>query len=203
MLDVLKARWQTRGWHVMSIENSEPMALEFIKAFNRHSIPHSHYRELYERSADMRSRRMQLGMETEDFSADLMISCWPALRAELNQRRIDEGRTLTASAQSQCKRCFGTGMEEITRDGKTFVRSGCNHEMVEDAEETTKGFDAAINAVKREYVPESALDVIKRCQRLASHDYATAINAEAGEAAWSGTVILTHAERYVRDNPEF
>ena len=175
----------------------------FVPTLDAAGVPPEHYNALYERMLFTRVALIQAGKSLPNFGVEMLIAEWPALRAELNQRRIDEGRTLTVSAQTQCVRCHGTEMETITRDGKIFVRPGCKHEMVEDAEETTKGFDAAINAVKREYVPETSLDILKRCQRLASHAYATAINAEAGEAAWSGTVILNHAERYVRDNPEF
>lgn len=203
MLDVLKARWQTRGWHAMAKEDSEPMALEFIKVMNRHEIPYQQYRELYDRSVDLRARRVEQGLSCDDFSADMMVACWPSLKQDLHERQVAAGRTLTASAQSQCLRCFGTGMETVTdAEGRKSVRPGCQHEMLDETERTTAGLDDAISEVKLRQgaTTESAAMICNRIRLELAKDYATAEDQEVGDQAWRASQTMAHAERYCREN---
>lgn len=136
MLDVLKARWQTRGWHAMEKGDSEPMAIAFIRELNRHKIPYAHYMELYRRAVDLRSRRLEQGLSCDDFSVDMMIACWPALSRELHQRDVDSGRFIPETAASQCQRCFGLGLENIYDDEGNHLgtRKGCQHKPIEEGE---------------------------------------------------------------------
>jgi hypothetical protein len=200
MLDVLKARWQTRGWHAMSREDSEPMAIEFIRELDRHEIPWQHYRELYQRSLDLRARRIAQGLAADDFSADMMVACWPSLRQDLHEREVAAGRTLTAQAQTQCLDCFGTGTQ-IIRDAegnKIGARPGCKHEaQAREVEETMDGFAMAEAALRQPAREETALDICRRVRRDLAKDYLADV-----EGAWEAQTTWLHAERYVRENPE-
>lgn len=203
MLDVLKARWQTKGWHVMRKEDSEPMAIEFIKALERHQIPYAHYRELYDRSLDLRARRMGQGLSCDDFSADMMVARWPSLRAEIREREIAEGRTLTVTAPTQCLRCYGTGMEIIygERGEKVGVKPGCMHEHIDKSDPSTAGIDNAIGALKIVFTEETAEDICKRVRQQLAHLVITTFGEES-QRAWQASRTWAHAEKYVRENPE-
>lgn len=160
MLDVLKTRWQTKGWHVMAKEDGEPMALEFIRELDRHGVPWTAYRDLYHRSVDLRARRLGQGMQCEDFSAEMMIACWPALEAELKQREIDAGRTLTENAASQCPRCHGTDMEALygASGYQLGVRKGCDHRAVEEGEGLAIHLERLKKAARPRVIPSGAFE---------------------------------------------
>ena len=127
MLAVLNRRWLSMGWRAMDTKDSEPMALVWIEALNREHIPYRHYGELYRRSIKLRANRLELGLKCDDFSVEMMISCWPGLKDDLEQRRIREGRTLGANAASVCRHCLGSGFREVVIDGVQGTKR-CNHE---------------------------------------------------------------------------
>ena len=127
MLAVLNARWLSRGWRVMETSNAEYMAQEFIAVLDRAGAPWRHYTELYHRAVELRAKRLQNGLNCEDFSADLMAACWPSLKAELEREQIAAGRSLTANAASVCERCNGSGWESFVKDGYSTVRR-CSHD---------------------------------------------------------------------------
>ena len=101
----------------MSAEDSGAMAIAFIEVMDREGIHYRHYEELYRRSVSLRAARMNEGLKCDDFSADMMVACWPSLKYELKRREIDAGRTLPDTAASECPRCFGVGMEVIPEHG--------------------------------------------------------------------------------------
>lgn len=121
MLAVLNKRWLTNGWRIMNPEDSETMALAFIECLNMQNIPHEHYQELYRRSVELRARRLEQGLKTEDFSVDLMLAAWPALKAEIRERDIAAG--IRSTAASDCDLCYGAGMRNI--DGNGFGKCEC------------------------------------------------------------------------------
>lgn len=127
MISLLNKRWLTQGWHIMNPEDSEIMAVAWIEALDAHRVPHQHYAELYSRSVNLRARRLYQGLKCDDFSVELLIACWPALAQELEQKRVDARRYLAATAESQCQRCFGAGMEVVPGKGARV----CKHEPIE------------------------------------------------------------------------
>lgn len=124
MLTVLNKRWLSMGWRAMDKADSEPMALVWIEQLDNEKVPHTAYYELYSRSVGLRARRFEQGLKADDFSVDMMIACWPALRTELRQREIDAGRTLGANAASVCQRCDGSGWRPV--EGADAVTK-CDH----------------------------------------------------------------------------
>ena len=129
MIAVLGKRWLSQGWRVMDEADSKPMALTFIELLNQHHIPYEHYEELWRRTVDLRARRLEQGMKCEDFSADLMIACWPSLKLEIRDRLIKEGKYLESNAPSDCDLCFGTGTEVVPGKGARPCKHG-NVEVV-------------------------------------------------------------------------
>lgn len=80
---------------------------------NRYRIPLDAYKELFDMAFDERQRGIANGQDVPIETA-LLISCWTrpyGLKDILKQREIDSGRLLTSSVESQCPRCFGTGLE--------------------------------------------------------------------------------------------
>jgi hypothetical protein len=197
MLDVLKARWQTKGFHAMEKENSEPMALECIRDLDRHGIPYQHYRELYLRSKDLRSQRMAQGLNCDDFSTDMMIACWPALRKEISERGPKQ---LSPTAPSQCTRCYGTGLENVRNaEGRViFVRSGCKHEVVEESEPNTEGIDAVIAAAAPGVRDESAIGILNSAWRKAHMESVTGMDDEACQRGRESKRIIERVIKRVK-----
>jgi hypothetical protein len=128
---ILDTRWLSMGWRPQSPDDSEPMAKVFISELDRHGIPYRHWPELYRRGIDLRRKRLAQGLQCEDFSVDLMIACWPQLKDELREQEVAAGRTLTASAETQCERCQGSGWEDVTIAGRSYRRKGCTHEPLD------------------------------------------------------------------------
>lgn len=121
MLNVLNKRWLTQGWRVMDKADAEIMAIAWIEVLDQYKVPHDQYAELYRRCLELRSRRLSNGLKCEDFSAELMVASWigeHGLRAELRQRQIDERRSLPATAESDCERCYGSGIEVTGRGAR-------------------------------------------------------------------------------------
>ena len=117
MMNVLAKRWLTMGWRIQDPDDAKVMAIAFIEVMDRENIHYRHYEDLYRRSVALRADRMREGVRCDDFSADLMIACWPSLRHEIRQREIDAGRTLPDTAASDCPRCYGVGMEVVPNHG--------------------------------------------------------------------------------------
>lgn len=118
------------GWRVMDPKDAEPMALTWIEQLDREKVPSDHYHELYTRSVGLRARRLENGLKCDDFSVDLMIACWPGLKADLKEREIQAGRTLSANAGSVCQHCFGSGWVSSIEKGYQVSRR-CNHSNAE------------------------------------------------------------------------
>ncbi len=141
MLTVLNKRWISKGWRAMDKADSEPMALVFIEALNRESVPYQHYHELYQRAVELRARRMEQGLSCDDFSVDMMLACWPGLKREIRQREIDARNLLPANAESVCQDCFGTGFKRV-QDGEYFSAKPCDHGAAETAERMQVAYEA-------------------------------------------------------------
>lgn len=102
-------------------------------ALKHYRIPLDCYKELFDMAFDERQLRMAEGKDIP-IEAALLISCWTrphGLKTKIEQRRIDEGRTLSGSAMSQCLRCFGTGLENrFDADGRVIgivIGKQCEH----------------------------------------------------------------------------
>lgn len=130
MQNVLNKRWLSQGWRVMDPDDSEAMAMVWIEIMDEHKIPYQHYQELYRRSIGLRAKRLEQGLKCEDFSADLLVACWPGLVKDIEQRRIAEKRYLPDTAESDCPRCFGSGMEVVPGKGAR----PCKHEPLDPSE---------------------------------------------------------------------
>lgn len=111
MLAVLNKRWLSQGWRVMDPKDAEPMALAYIELLNEHKIPYEQYQTLYARAVGLRAARISEGKSCDDFSADLMIACWPALRTELNNAKtIGADKQLYGEAYTpECDWCLDLG----------------------------------------------------------------------------------------------
>jgi len=198
MLAVLNKRWMSQGWRVMDPKDSEPMALTWIESLDRERIPFEHYNELYRRSVSLRSQRLAQGLKCDDFSVDMMIACWPGLKADLHQRDIDSGRLLTATAPTQCLRCYGTGLEQIYDEAgnKLGVREGCKHEHIDASDPSTAGIDEAINAVNRD---ETAIEICQRLKKSLVQEWISAEDDELRGSLWMASGKITRVERYIRE----
>ena len=189
------------GWRAMDTADSEPMALVFIERLDRDGIPYQHYHELYIRAGQLRTRTINNGGRVEDFSADLMASCWPNLQAELKQREIDAGRTLSATAPTQCRRCHGTGMEMIyDADGqKLGVLPGCKHEFVDDdpVVEISQTFTAPAMSSS-----ETAVAICVRVRKELAKIFVMHDDSNERHRAWLASATWLRAEKYCRANQE-
>ena len=117
MLSVLNRRWLANGWRALDAADAEPMALAWIELMQAARIPADAYEELYFAAIKLRARRLELGMKCDDFSAELLIACWPEVRERREREAIRSGRILPDTAASDCERCFGTGMEVVKGKG--------------------------------------------------------------------------------------
>lgn len=98
------------GWKSKTAAELNATVRVWFEIFEQYKIPVSAYNALYFRAFDLRQTRAMQGLDVPQFDATLLVSCWTGqngLRAELEQKRIDERRYLPDTARSQCPRCHG------------------------------------------------------------------------------------------------
>ena len=125
-------RWRlNQGWNPWDNETQRLAIASWAHSLDKAGIPFAAYSELYERVIASRAAALNAGRQVTGFGVELLIAEWlgpHGLKIEMHQREVDRARTLPESAESQCERCFGTGMETITMpNGQTAVRQGCQH----------------------------------------------------------------------------
>lgn len=194
------------GWMMRTAQELDPTIRVWFEALSEYQIPASAYDGLYKRALDVRQMKMQIGAKDVPYiDAALLISQWTGpngFKAELRQREVDAGRTLTTTARSNCLRCYGTDMEAVfDEDGnKIGTRPGCKHEYVDESDPHSTGINEAMAAVKIEYKDETAVDICSRIRQQLAHLVVTSIGDE-NQAAWTALKTWTHAEKYCRENP--
>lgn len=195
MVAVLNKRWLSMGWRVMDRSDAEPMALVFIERLE--GIPYQHYGELATRAGELRARRIEQGLKCDDFSADMMLAAWPSLRQELHEREIARGRTLTATSQTNCQRCYGTGVEKIfDAEGKSKgFRPGCKHEYVDAEPETTDGLDAIL-ATAHGAAIETAPEICRRLRVDLMKEWVALPDGAEAHQVWQAMSYLSSVERH-------
>lgn len=105
----------------------DPTIRTWYEAFSFFDIPISAYNELYQRAFDLRQMRMRQSQNVPNMDATLLVSQWTGdhgLKAELRERQIKEGRTLTGNAKSQCPECFGTARKMVKDDTGAVIGVG-------------------------------------------------------------------------------
>jgi len=122
-------RWRlNKGWTPLD-NDSQMMAISsWVNVLDSENIPASAYGELFVRALKLRAALMAQGKQPPEMGVDLMLACWESLRVELEQKRIDAGRTLTANAASVCGLCLGTGFKREKDADGYFTARKCNHE---------------------------------------------------------------------------
>lgn len=121
------------GWGAAKRGDLDATIRVWFEAFTSFRIPADAYDALYKRAIEVRANELQRGNTPPTFGAELMISCWTGangLRAEIEERRVRDGRTLTENAASQCVKCFGSGHEYMFDEkGRTYgVVGKCDHQ---------------------------------------------------------------------------
>lgn len=130
------------GWTTKTAEDLDATIKTWHKVFRFYEIPTKDAKlldKLYFRALGLRQNCLQNGKEPPAMNAELMAACWTGangLKAELEQKRIEEKRYLPDTAASACPRCFGLGFEYVySDDGKNLgCRPGCKHEPLKEGE---------------------------------------------------------------------
>lgn len=125
------------GWRPPKADELEIKAVIWIEELDRRRIPWQTYMELFDAARAWILRSVQDTGKPPDLSlVDLMIASWPSVRQTQREAEIATGRTLPETAESDCPRCFGTGVEIIYTDAgeKLGARPGCKHEPLRPGE---------------------------------------------------------------------
>lgn len=196
-------RWRlNQGWNPWDNKTQLAAIASFVHSLDIENIPAAAYGELYERILQLRAEAIANGKQIPSFGVELMLSCWPSLKAELRQREIDSGRFLTATAPTQCLRCYGTGLEQMYDDvgNKLGVREGCKHEYIDESDPSTAGIDNAIKTLNN--CGESALDICQRLKKDIAKEWVSTEDDDLRRQLWRTSGTMTRIERYIRENPE-
>lgn len=129
----------TLGWVLKKARELDEEIKIWSITFDDYKIPSEHLPELWKRARDLRISRLNNGKECPDFTAELLAACWTGengLRAEILRREVEAKRTLPETAESQCPRCYGLGMEYVFgENGKSLgCRRNCRHEPLKVGE---------------------------------------------------------------------
>ncbi len=127
------------GWSLKTAKELDEQIKIWAITFDDYKIPNEYLPQLFKRARDLRIARLQNGMETPDFTAELFAACWTGqngLKAEIERETVAEGRTLSANAESVCPRCNGTNMEYVYSPTGTHLgcRPRCKHEVLQPNE---------------------------------------------------------------------
>jgi hypothetical protein len=139
MGDVLD-RWRLNlGWKVLDDRAQVATIASYCHTLDRAGVPPSAYGELYERAIERRAASITASHRVPDFGVELLLAEWHGphgLRADIKKREVARRRTLPETAESQCERCFGLGVEEMyNAEGERIgARPGCKHEPVVEGE---------------------------------------------------------------------
>jgi hypothetical protein len=119
------------GWSVKEAGELDNTIRAWAEILDIYKIPAERYEQLYRRAMELRIARLQNGLDCPQFTAELLAACWiggNGLQKELEQERINAGRTLGANAASICKHCFGSGWQsKVDSEGFKYSER-CNHE---------------------------------------------------------------------------
>lgn len=124
-----KAR-MLNGWSTRTAQELDPTIRTWSEIFEKYNIPISAYQELYQRSFELRQRRLGEGKDVPQMDATLLVSQWDSewgLRKELYNRKVNEGRTLTVNAQTACQYCDGTGWKQVDPTDRLSPVMRCTH----------------------------------------------------------------------------
>jgi hypothetical protein len=206
MGDVLD-RWRlNNGWTVLDNKTQMATISTFVHELDADDVPHTLYGELYSRVLKTRVATLNDGKQVSlTFGVELMLAEWNGpngLRAELRQREIDTGRTLTGQATSQCTKCFGTGIQTFFDDAGNVIgaRPGCDHEYLEDSEPTVANVDKALAAIRTSDQDETAGQILRRLKISVTYEWSQSEEGSVRQRdLWTAIAVLGHAERYVRD----
>lgn len=127
------------GWTAREAGDLDSTIKAWAEIFDIYEIPHLVYEDLYRRAVDLRVNRINQGLDCPNITAELIASCWigeHGLRAEIKQKEIEARNRLPETAQSQCARCFGVGIELVYGENGTRLgaRPGCQHKKLEPGE---------------------------------------------------------------------
>lgn len=118
------------GWQTRTAQELDQTIRTWGEMMNSYNIPIDSYPELYKRAFDVRQERMRSAKDVPQMDATLLVSQWTGewgLRNELRRRKVDEGRTLPANAESVCRDCDGTGFKTV-QQGQYSGLVKCDHQ---------------------------------------------------------------------------
>jgi len=121
-----------KNWSILEAAEAEIIGLVWIGFLDDYGIPADAYERLYRRAVDARIARIRDGRDAGDLTAEALVACWTGpngLKAEIEAERVKAGRTLTANAETQCPKCFGSNFEYLFDEaGKPAgVKGRCDH----------------------------------------------------------------------------
>lgn len=128
----------SQGWQPLPTDDHNRTVMAFHEILDGAKVPPSMYGSCYQAYMQRRAELKSEGKDVGPMAADDLVAEWWRIR-RLNQE-IDNTRLLTANASGTCRRCYGTGKEEM-EDGT--VRDGCEH-LPMDEEENRARTAAAI-----------------------------------------------------------
>ncbi len=196
-------RWRlNQGWNPWDNATQMAAIASYVYTLDLHKVPASAYGELYERVLNSRVTALQSGKQVPNFGVELMVAEWVGphgLRSEMAEREIAAGRTLTATSQTNCLRCFGTGMETVYGDdGRALgVRPGCKHEFVDDSPPTADGLEAMADALRSKTPAETAPEICRRVHRGLMLQFLRGESEAEQQRAWAAAGTWLRAARYL------
>lgn len=133
---------QLNGWKAKSSEDLEPIMLMWYETFRRYNVPLDAYKEIFDMAFDIRMTDMGKGdvKNAPVVDAALLVSCYTrphGVKAQIEQRMIEAGRTLAGTAKSTCLRCEGSGFEyKYDVDGRRLgiLSNNCDHRPIAEGE---------------------------------------------------------------------
>lgn len=124
-------RWRlNKGWNPLDNDSQMLAISSWVNVMDSEDVPASAYNELFVRALKLRASLFAQGKQPPELGVELMLACWDSLRREIEEKRISDGRTLTASAETQCPKCFGSNFEyKFDENGnKLGIIGKCSHD---------------------------------------------------------------------------
>lgn len=117
------------GWNRLPDTEHDQQLISWLEVLDVNGVPFPAFDECYRAALKTRMRQKSAGVKLMPMAAEDLAVEWPAVKAAAE---INHGpKRLAASSESDCPRCFGTGMEALPNN---ISRPGCSHAPLTDAE---------------------------------------------------------------------
>lgn len=119
-------KWRvSQGYRPLEDEDQNLTVELYMETFDANEVDPDAYDQLRLEAIKWQGFELRNCRQPPDFTPQLLIALWPALKTRREQEVGDRGRQLPAVSMSDCPLCFGCGWEIVPERGARRCSNGC------------------------------------------------------------------------------